>query len=97
MASGLTACWGISDLWTGAQIHGYAARAGFETDRAVVSALANMFFRCGDVESAQRAMEGREISCSSSELMMIKGYVANGRYSDAPELVVRCALEILWI
>ncbi|XP_064992410.1 pentatricopeptide repeat-containing protein At2g21090-like [Musa acuminata AAA Group] len=94
VASGLTACWGISDLWTGAQIHGYAARAGFETDRAVVSALANMFFRCGDVESAQRAMEGREISCSSSELMMIKGYVANGRYSDAPELVVRVGKQV---
>ncbi|THU64143.1 hypothetical protein C4D60_Mb01t23380 [Musa balbisiana] len=25
--------------------------------------------------------------------MMIKGYVANGRYSDAPEFVFRCALD----
>lgn len=24
---------------------------------------------------------------------MIKGYVANGRYSDAPEFVFRCALD----
>ncbi|WOK95309.1 Pentatricopeptide repeat-containing protein [Canna indica] len=95
VASSLTACAGIGNLWTGSQIHGYVMRAGFGMDHAVISALANMYFRCGDVDSAETAMKGRESLCLSTTIMMINGYVANGRYSDALEFVVHFVLDYL--
>ncbi|XP_074556797.1 pentatricopeptide repeat-containing protein At2g13600-like isoform X1 [Curcuma longa] len=95
VSSCVTASAGISDAVSGAQIHGYAVKLGFEEDHAVASSLANMYFRCGHVESARKAMKGRENDCLRSKFMMINGYVVNGRYFDALDFVVRNALQNL--
>lgn len=82
VSSTLTACAGASDLRFGVQIHGFLVSAGFESDNAVVSSLANMYFRCREVECAERVMEGREETVTD-RLMMINGYVFNERYMEA--------------
>lgn len=87
VASGLTACAALSDLRSGIQIHGFLITLGHETDTAVINALANMYFRCGEVECAERAMLGREESVES-KLMMIKGYVFNEWYYDATKRIL---------
>ncbi|KAG1359726.1 pentatricopeptide repeat-containing protein [Cocos nucifera] len=87
VASGLTASAMISDLRLGTQIHGFLITLGHETDTVVINALANMYFRCGEVERAERAMQGREESVES-KLMMIKGYVFNERYCDATKSIL---------
>ncbi|XP_008789574.2 pentatricopeptide repeat-containing protein At2g13600-like [Phoenix dactylifera] len=87
VASGLTACAAFSDLRSGTQIHGFLITLGHETDTAVINALANMYFRCGEVECAERAMQGRE-EFVESKLMMIKGYVFNKRYYHATKSIL---------
>nr|UPT49039.1 pentatricopeptide repeat protein AaPPR1417 [Agave angustifolia]UPT49397.1 pentatricopeptide repeat protein AaPPR389 [Agave angustifolia] len=44
--------------------------------------MTNMYFRCGEVECAERVMEGRGES-ALDRLMMINGYVFNERYAAA--------------
>ncbi|XP_073012188.1 pentatricopeptide repeat-containing protein At2g13600-like [Typha latifolia] len=83
VASALTACSGIGDVRSGLQIHGFVLTVGLEADSAIVNAVANMYFRCGDVNFAERAMEASGYRSVVSKLMMIKGYVFNERYSDA--------------
>ncbi|KAH0455656.1 hypothetical protein IEQ34_015688 [Dendrobium chrysotoxum] len=86
VASGLTACAALNDLRSGMQIHGFSMAAGFEIDTAVVNATAKMYFKCSEVGSAERALEGREL-CLLSKLLMIKGYVFNEKYADAMRLI----------
>ncbi|WOL07220.1 Pentatricopeptide repeat-containing protein [Canna indica] len=95
VASSLTACPRISNMWTSSQIHGYVVRVGFGMDHAMISALTNMYFRCRDVGSADNAMKGRENLCLSTTIMMIKGYVAYGRYSDVIFLDCSILVSIL--
>lgn len=88
VSSVLTACAGLGDLSFGTQVHGYAILAGFESDSAVASSMANMYFRCGEVERAERAMEGKQENVLDM-LMMINGYVFNERYVAALRRVRR--------
>lgn len=91
----MAACAGLGDLRSGAQIHGFLVVVGFDSDDAIANAAANLYFRCGDVSSAERAMEGKA-NCRSvgSTLMMIKGYIFNERYIDAVNCLRRhvCSL-----
>uniref|UniRef100_A0A1D1YB16 Pentatricopeptide repeat-containing protein At1g11290 n=1 Tax=Anthurium amnicola TaxID=1678845 RepID=A0A1D1YB16_9ARAE len=81
ITSVLTACAATGDLASGRQIHSYSVKGGFREDLAILNSLANMYFRCGEVEWAERAMEERE-SDLLSKLVMIKGYAFNGRYLE---------------
>ncbi|XP_020092862.1 pentatricopeptide repeat-containing protein At2g13600-like [Ananas comosus] len=84
ISSALAACAGLGDLRSGAQIHGFFVVVGFDSDNAIANATANLYFRCGGVSSAERAMEGKaECRSVGSALMMIKGYIFNERYIDA--------------
>lgn len=82
IASVLTGCAITGDLSSGMQIHGYFIKAGFQNDSPVANAVGNMYVRCGAVEFAEQAMEGREDDDEFSKLMMVKGYAFNGRYED---------------
>ncbi|KAJ6834660.1 pentatricopeptide repeat-containing protein-like [Iris pallida] len=82
VSSALTACAGVRDLRSGSQIHAYAVSARFDSDSAVVNALTNMYFKCGEVECAERAAEGREDDSEMVRVMMINGYASNERYVD---------------
>ncbi|RWV86238.1 hypothetical protein GW17_00051886, partial [Ensete ventricosum] len=53
----LKACSQLSALAQGLQIHGHAAKRGFQCDVFVQNSLINMYGKCGEVERACRAFE----------------------------------------
>ncbi|KAK2983971.1 hypothetical protein RJ640_027296 [Escallonia rubra] len=79
----LTACSAISDCWFGAQVHGCIVRGGFGTNVFVESALVDMYAKCGDLNSARRALETMEIDDVISWNSMIVGCVRQGFEEEA--------------
>ncbi|KAF8388386.1 hypothetical protein HHK36_027053 [Tetracentron sinense] len=86
VATALAACAWINDLKLGLQVHGYLIVTGYES--VCLNAVCNMYFRCGKVCFAERVLKGREES-AILKLIMIKGYVFNGRYRDAVGYIAR--------
>ncbi|XP_042478050.1 pentatricopeptide repeat-containing protein At2g13600-like [Macadamia integrifolia] len=82
----LAACAGINDMDFGMQVHGYLLTVGFESECAYT--LCNMYFRCGEMSCSEKALSEIKENVIS-RLMMIKGYVFNGRYYDAIMHVVQ--------
>ncbi|KAM0944992.1 putative tetratricopeptide-like helical domain superfamily [Dioscorea sansibarensis] len=87
ISSALTACAGLGDRQSGVQVHAFSVVAGFGCDSAVLNSLANMYFRCGDIGGAERAIEDIEEEEEDGsvvlKLIVIKGYVFNELYEDA--------------
>ncbi|MQM10239.1 hypothetical protein Taro_043129 [Colocasia esculenta] len=86
IASVLTACAGTGDLTAGMQVHSCSIKTGYGEDIAILSSLANMYFRCQEVKMAERVMEGTELE-SVSKFVMIKGYAFNGRYLELMRII----------
>ncbi|KAK3021433.1 hypothetical protein RJ639_045622 [Escallonia herrerae] len=79
----LTACAAISDCWFGAQVHGCIVLGGFGTNVFVESALVDMYAKCGDLNSARRALETMETDDVISWNSMIVGCVRQGFEEEA--------------
>ncbi|KAG0483032.1 hypothetical protein HPP92_011116 [Vanilla planifolia] len=86
VASGFNACAELGDLRSGQQIHGYSITTGIEMDPTVTNAAAKMYFRCKEVDSAERALEGRKVSLVS-KLLRVKGYAFNEKYADVVMII----------
>ncbi|KAJ0963695.1 hypothetical protein J5N97_028817 [Dioscorea zingiberensis] len=83
ISSTLTACAGLGDRRSGVQVHGFLVAAGLGCDPVVLNSLANMYFRCGDIQCAERAMEDSgEEDRVISRIVMIKGYAFNELFAD---------------
>ncbi|KAF5207634.1 Pentatricopeptide repeat [Thalictrum thalictroides] len=76
----LSGCAGVQDLKLGMQLHAGVLIAGFEKECA--SAICNMYLRCAEVSAAERILWERGEN-ALLEIIMIKGYVYNGRHLDA--------------
>ncbi|PIA36013.1 hypothetical protein AQUCO_03400126v1 [Aquilegia coerulea] len=83
-ATVLTGCAGIQDLKLGMQVHAGVMIAGFEEECAF--AICNMYLRCGEVSAAENILRERGEN-ALLKIMMIKGYVYNGRHHDALRLI----------
>ncbi|OVA19105.1 Pentatricopeptide repeat [Macleaya cordata] len=84
VATVLAGCARINDLKLGIQVHAYLLTVGLQTE--CDSAVCNMYFRCREISSAKKIFMGREEN-AMFKLIMIKGYVFNGRHHDALKLV----------
>ncbi|KAI4323600.1 hypothetical protein L6164_023193 [Bauhinia variegata] len=83
LVSVLPAVADIKSLRIGKSIHGYALRAGFESEVNLSSALVDMYFKCGSEESARLTFEGMNIKTVVSWNSMIDGYAQNGDAEEA--------------
>ncbi|KAJ4955990.1 hypothetical protein NE237_012773 [Protea cynaroides] len=86
VSTALAACAGINDFNFGIQLHAYLLTVGFESECA--DTLCNMYFRCGEISCSEKVLSGIEEN-AISRLIMVKGYVFNGRYYDAITRVVQ--------
>ncbi|XP_042964004.1 pentatricopeptide repeat-containing protein At2g03880, mitochondrial [Carya illinoinensis] len=82
----LTACASVSAGDFGAQVHGCIVRSGFGANVFVQSALVNMYAKCGNLNSARRALENMEIDDVISWNSMIVGCVRHGFEQEALSL-----------
>ncbi|KAK7401403.1 hypothetical protein VNO78_12846 [Psophocarpus tetragonolobus] len=73
----------IRDLRIGKSIHGYAFRAGFESKVLVVTAILDMYFKCGSVRNSRLVFEGMCSKDCVSWGTMINGYAQNGESEEA--------------
>lgn len=85
-ASVLPACSQLAALEQGREIHGAAVEAGLGSNEIVMSAVLDMYAKCGAVEEARRVFDGlprRDLVCWTS---MIAAYGSHGRAREAVEL-----------
>jgi pentatricopeptide repeat protein len=79
----LKACAGLSALQEGREIHYQIDRCGLDYDIFVVTALMDMYAKCGSIDSARQVfdkMSGRDVVSWNA---MIAGYCQNGRPDEA--------------
>ncbi|XP_030481234.1 pentatricopeptide repeat-containing protein At2g03880, mitochondrial [Cannabis sativa] len=79
----LTACAAVNAGLFGAQVHGCMIRIGYGANVFVQSALVDMYAKCGDLNSAKRALENMESDDVVSLNSMIVGCVRQGYLKDA--------------
>ena len=53
----LKACAGLSALQEGKEVHGHVVRVGFHSDVFVVTALVDMYGKCGNMEDARQVFD----------------------------------------
>ncbi|OVA20608.1 Pentatricopeptide repeat [Macleaya cordata] len=81
----LKSCAGLSDLWTGKQIHLHLIRYGCSVDLFVDAALVDMYAKCGEVETARLVFDKMTVRDLVSWTSMISGYAHNGYNSETLE------------
>ncbi|EFJ12568.1 hypothetical protein SELMODRAFT_123910 [Selaginella moellendorffii] len=86
-----TACSLLKDLRAGRAAHSRIVASGFDTDRVVVTALMDMYGRCGSVEAARRTFDDMRRRCSTrvdvvSWNAMMGLYSHHGQPREALEL-----------
>ncbi|OIT37548.1 PREDICTED: pentatricopeptide repeat-containing protein At2g13600-like [Nicotiana attenuata] len=93
VATVLSGCAYVQDPLLGVQVHGYAFVSGFEL--SCRNSLANMYFYCGRVASAEKVFVGSERNLVS-KLVTARGYVFNHMYADVVKhiLLMENAVEI---
>ncbi|KAE7999806.1 hypothetical protein FH972_004201 [Carpinus fangiana] len=82
----LTACSMVSACDFGAQVHRCIIRSGFGANVFVQSALVDMYAKCGDLNSARKALETMETDDVISWNSMIVGCVRHGFEEKARSL-----------
>lgn len=82
----LTACTAVLSLDFGAQVHGCIVQSGFGANIFVQSALVDMYIKCGDLDSAKKALNNMEVDDAVSWNSMIVGCVRQGFVKDALSL-----------
>ncbi|XP_015888602.1 pentatricopeptide repeat-containing protein At2g03880, mitochondrial [Ziziphus jujuba] len=82
----LTACAAVLSLDFGAQVHGCIVKSGFGANVFVQSALVDMYIKCGDLDSAKKALNNMDVDDVVSWNSMIVGCVRQGFLEDALSL-----------
>ncbi|XP_062001601.1 pentatricopeptide repeat-containing protein At2g33680-like [Rosa rugosa] len=89
----ISACSDINALEQGKQVHSYLLKLGFEFQLYIISALVDMYGKCGSVSDARKGFDcikEPDIVLWSS---MIGGYVQNGENEAALSLYCRMQRE----
>ncbi|KAH9297551.1 hypothetical protein KI387_029233, partial [Taxus chinensis] len=85
-ASILPACANMGALDQGMDIHQSVIESGFLSDVVVVSALVDMYAKCGSIQKARKLFDKMSTRDAVSWSTMIAGYAMHGFHKDALEL-----------
>ncbi|KAL9664223.1 hypothetical protein QQ045_019622 [Rhodiola kirilowii] len=83
LVSALAACARIGDLEAGKRIHNYMSCNGFKLNRAIGTALVEMYSKCGAVESASKVFSKIKEKDLLTWTVMISGWAVHGFYVQA--------------
>ncbi|KAG9439565.1 hypothetical protein H6P81_019730 [Aristolochia fimbriata] len=86
ISAGLSSCANLPALLYGKEIHGFITKCSLRLDLFAVSALIDMYGKCGDLGSAHRVFETMETKNEVSWNSMIAAYGAHGMAKDAFDL-----------
>lgn len=88
----LKACGHLSDRQTGEKIHGLILKNSFGSDAFVISALIDMYSKCGRVEKARKVFDSMVEKDLVALNAMVSGYAHHGLTREAMELVEKVRL-----
>ncbi|OWM70624.1 pentatricopeptide repeat-containing protein At2g33680 [Punica granatum] len=89
----INACSDISAIREGQQLHGYALKLGLEPQIFVITALVDMYAKCGSISEARKGFEHLREPDMVLWTSMIGGYVQNGENEDALYLYCQMQME----
>ncbi|KAL2471323.1 Pentatricopeptide repeat-containing protein [Abeliophyllum distichum] len=87
LPSVLKACGHLCDWNTGEELHAVILKNEFESDAFVMTALIDMYSKCGAVEKAKRVFDGMVEKDLVALNAVVSGYVQNGVVTEALSLV----------
>ncbi|KAJ8765557.1 hypothetical protein K2173_014679 [Erythroxylum novogranatense] len=82
----LSACSNVASLDKGEMVHRYIEKEGFELNVSLVSALVNMYAKCGQLEKSRQLFNSMEERDAISWNVMISGYGMHGHAKSAIEI-----------
>lgn len=86
LISGLRACSLQAAMGSGKQIHAYVLRSGIEMEEKLVSAMVDMYSKCGNIMSARFLFERAIVRDSILYNVMIAAYAHHGYQDEAIQL-----------
>ncbi|MCE3216254.1 hypothetical protein HAX54_005744 [Datura stramonium] len=91
----LTACSSLSSLRCGQEIHGYIFRTENIIDEFIVTAIIDMYMKCGQFPLAQKVFDQLEVKYDDPAVwnVMISGYGRNGKGEAAFEIFSLMLME----
>ncbi|CAI9091544.1 OLC1v1026601C1 [Oldenlandia corymbosa var. corymbosa] len=91
----LNACSDIEAALPGKQVHGYLLKLGYEAHMFVMTALVDMYAKCGNVCDAQKGFSHLQEPDLVLWTSMIGGYVQNGDFESAMSLYCKMQMEFM--
>lgn len=85
----LSACSGLQALSEGRQIHGLVLKLGFDSDFCIVSALMDMYSKCGSMEDALQIFSSADKLDGVSMTVILVGFAQNGLVEEAIQVFVK--------
>ncbi|XVF29110.1 hypothetical protein REPUB_Repub15cG0091600 [Reevesia pubescens] len=85
LVSALSACAKIGALEAGVRIHDYVLDNGFRLNKAIASALVDMYAKCGNILSANKVFDETKEKDILTWSVMIWGWAIHGYYGQAIE------------
>ncbi|CAK9155075.1 unnamed protein product [Ilex paraguariensis] len=89
----LNACSDVGATVEGKQLHGYLIKLGFESQIYIITALVDMYAKCGNVGDARKGFDYLQEPDIVLWTSMIGGYVQNGENEIAMSLYCRMQME----
>lgn len=89
----INACSDIGTITEGKQVHGYSLKMGYESQIYMMTALVDMYAKCGSVADARKGFDYVREPDIVLWTSMIGGYVKNGNNESALSLYCRMQME----
>ncbi|KAL9305032.1 Pentatricopeptide repeat-containing protein [Arabidopsis thaliana] len=92
IAAVLSACSKSGALGSGIRIHGYILDNGIKLDRAIGTALVDMYAKCGELDCAATVFSNMNHKDILSWTAMIQGWAVHGRFHQA----IQCFRQMMY-
>jgi pentatricopeptide repeat protein len=89
----INACSDIGTVVEGKQMHGYSLKMGYESQIYIMTALVDMYAKCGSIADARKGFDYLQEPDIVLWTSMIGGYVQNGENEGALNLYCRMQME----